>query len=194
MLGTGFQLQPQQPATGPLHTGLFLPSVSGPQILYGLADYPKDESIALNIWPSISVYVKQHHSGNTLWVWGELGSILSPSLVNVSLGQSALNLLIPGMSALYNMITTVSASKSGFCLLSVDNLEDFINSQEMRLCSTIQAGSSSWSKMTTSGRLLVSCPVCSANHYEFLTVLVESYFIISNSVSTAPGCGLDSRQ
>lgn len=49
MLGTGFQLQPQQPATGPHHTGLFLPSVPGPQILYGLADYPKAESIALNI-------------------------------------------------------------------------------------------------------------------------------------------------
>lgn len=49
MLGTGFQFQPQQPATGPLHNGLFLLSVPGLQILYGLVDYPKDESIALNI-------------------------------------------------------------------------------------------------------------------------------------------------
>lgn len=69
--------------------------------------------------------------------------------VAASLGQSALNLLIPGMRALYNIITTVSDSESGFCLLSVNNREDFINSQETRLCSTIQAGSSSWSKMTT---------------------------------------------
>lgn len=86
MLGTSFQLQPELPATGPLHTGLLLPSVPGPQILYGLVDYPKDESIALNIWPRMNVHVKQHDLGNIVRAWGELGSGLSPSLVSCITG------------------------------------------------------------------------------------------------------------
>lgn len=152
MLGTGFQLQPQLPATGPLHTGLLLPSVPGPQILYGLVDYPKDESIALNIWPSMNVHAKQHHSGNILRTWGELGSCLSPSLGSCITGPEC-----PESPYSWHESTvqhhhhSFCLSKSGFCLLSVDNLEDLVNSQEMRLCSTIQAGSSSWSKMTTQG-------------------------------------------
>lgn len=182
-------------ATGHGTAGLFLPSVPGPQLLYGLVDYPKDESFALHIWPSMNVHVKQHHLGNILRACGELGARLSPSLVSCTPEAER-----PESPHSWHESTAqhdhhcFCPSKSGFCLLSVDNLEDFINSREMRLCATIQAGGSSWWKMTPQWAASGSCHVCSPKPIwvPHQACVRQSYFKISESVSTAPRCGLNS--